>query len=203
MYKGLTKEQRKACPVYEGVLKYFPLAMLYTALVSKIGNDQHNPGEKLRWAREKSTDHKDCLARHLTDSSFHPRDDDKLMHIGKVAWRALAELQTVLEAYDEAYGEGIGPLIQEALDKQQKPETPETVYDPGFGPSPEQVFELLRTHRPLTEGEHIQKEDVFWCGLSDKFTPATAIGNKWNAEDYWPCYRPLMGIRLEVADRPE
>jgi hypothetical protein len=87
---------RKSLPIATGVLGYFPLAVAYVSLVSKVGNDQHNPGEPLRWAREKSTDHADCITRHLIDRGTN--DTDGLRHSGKLAWRALAALQVELEA---------------------------------------------------------------------------------------------------------
>lgn len=88
--------QRKALPIMRGVLDYFPDAIAYVAYVSKIGNDQHNPGEDMHHARGKSTDHADCIVRHLIDRGA--LDSDNLRHTGKVAWRALALLQEELEA---------------------------------------------------------------------------------------------------------
>ena len=87
---------RKATPVYSGVLKYFPLALAEVARVSKAGNDQHNPGEPLHWARGKSTDHADCATRHLMEVGTI--DTDGQRHSAKLAWRALALLQEELEA---------------------------------------------------------------------------------------------------------
>lgn len=86
---------RKDTPICTGVLDYFPLALAEIARVSKAGNDQHNPGEPLHWARAKSTDHADCVARHLLDRG--KRDIDGQRHSGKMAWRALALLQTEME----------------------------------------------------------------------------------------------------------
>lgn len=86
---------RKAVPLFTGVLKYFPDALAYVAQVSKAGNDQHNPGQPLHWAKDKSTDHADCIARHLLEAGTV--DADGLLHSGKLAWRALALLQIELE----------------------------------------------------------------------------------------------------------
>ena len=36
-------------------------ALAEVARVSKAGNDQHNPGQPLHWARDKSADHADCV----------------------------------------------------------------------------------------------------------------------------------------------
>lgn len=90
--------ERKAIPVYSGVMKYFPKALAEVAKVSKVGNDQHNPGQPLHWAREKSTDEPDALVRHLVDrASGEKFDDDGCRHLAKVAWRALAALEKELE----------------------------------------------------------------------------------------------------------
>ncbi len=86
---------RKATPICTGVLDYFPDALMEVARVSKKGNDQHNPGEPLHWAKHKSTDHADALLRHLKDRGLW--DTDGQRHSAKVAWRALALLQTELE----------------------------------------------------------------------------------------------------------
>lgn len=86
---------RKDYPITTGVLDYFPDAVAEIAKVSKAGNDQHNPGEPLHWAREKSTDHADCVARHLLERGT--RDVDGMRHTAKLAWRALALLQVELE----------------------------------------------------------------------------------------------------------
>lgn len=88
-------QARKDTPVVTGVLDYFPLAIAYVAHVSKVGNDQHNPGQPLHWAKGKSTDHADSLVRHLIERG--KPDSDGVLHSGKVAWRALALLQTELE----------------------------------------------------------------------------------------------------------
>lgn len=90
---------RKDAPMARGLLDYFPKACAYVAYISKIGNDQHNPGEPMHWAREKSTDHADCIVRHLVDRGL--LDSDGTRHAGKVAWRALALLETELEEAGE------------------------------------------------------------------------------------------------------
>lgn len=89
-------KERKDTPIATGVLDYFPLALAEVARVSKAGNDQHNPGQPLHWAKGKSTDHADSLVRHLLERGTI--DSDGQRHSAKVAWRALALLQTELEA---------------------------------------------------------------------------------------------------------
>lgn len=87
--------ERKKYPIVTGVIDYFPDAIAYVAYVSWNGNDQHNPGQPLHWAREKSTDHVDCIGRHLSQRGT--LDNDGVLHSGKLAWRALANLQLELE----------------------------------------------------------------------------------------------------------
>lgn len=86
-------KQRKATPVYSGVLKYFPNAIKEVAKCSQAGNDQHHPDKPLHWDMDKSTDEYDSLARHLIDHSINPLDDDGVLHLAKVAWRSLAGLE--------------------------------------------------------------------------------------------------------------
>lgn len=88
---------RKATPVATGVLRYFPRALAYVARVSHVGNEQHNPGQPLHWDRTKSGDHDDCMLRHYLDEAENEYDTDQLLHAGKVAWRALARLELILE----------------------------------------------------------------------------------------------------------
>jgi hypothetical protein len=87
---------RKGIPIVSGVLDFFPDAIAYVAIVSKCGSEKHNPGEPLRWSREKSNDHADCIGRHLVERGGF--DKDGLRHSGMLAWRALANLQLELEA---------------------------------------------------------------------------------------------------------
>jgi hypothetical protein len=87
--------KRKEAPIYSGPLRYFPDALAEVAKLCKAGNDKHNPGEPLHWSRSKSDDHLDCLARHLLEAGT--LDADGFYHDVKVAWRALTNLQVLLE----------------------------------------------------------------------------------------------------------
>jgi hypothetical protein len=91
--------ERKGIPLCSGVLDYFPLALAEVAKVSDAGNKQHNPGQALHWARSKSMDFADTIARHLLERGGI--DTDGQLHSAKLAWRALAMLQVELE---EAHG---------------------------------------------------------------------------------------------------
>ena len=91
------KDDRKGMPVYSGVLSYFPDALKEVAKCSLAGQKQHNQGDKLYWDKNKSFDNEDALVRHLIDHSKNPVDEDGVLHLAKVAWRALASLQIYLE----------------------------------------------------------------------------------------------------------
>jgi len=90
---------RKHKPVFSGVLKYFPDAIMEVARCSWAGNQQHHPDKSLHWDREKSNDHLDALARHLIQAG--QMDDDNIRHSAKVAWRALANLQLEIEKSEQ------------------------------------------------------------------------------------------------------
>ncbi len=91
----MNSKERKDRPVYSGVLKYFPDAIMEVARVSLAGNKQHHPDKPLHWDRTKSTDDLDALSRHLIDAG--KIDSDGIRHSAKVAWRALANLQKEIE----------------------------------------------------------------------------------------------------------
>jgi len=98
---------RKDIPLCTGVLDYFPDALIEVAKCSKAGNDQHNPGQPLHWAKEKSTDHANCILRHQVQRGT--RDKDGVLHSAKVAWRALAQLQIELDGMKSAaHHNGVG-----------------------------------------------------------------------------------------------
>jgi hypothetical protein len=93
----LTPVSRKATPLATGCLDYFPAALSAVAQLSRAGNDKHNPGEPMHWARGKSMDHADCILRHMAERGTIDLEDG-ISHTVKVAWRALALLQEELEA---------------------------------------------------------------------------------------------------------
>src|SRR5277367_2083236 len=59
--------ERKKIPLGTGLLDYFPQALIEVAKVSFAGNQQHNPGEPLHWARGKSMDQDDTILRHYME----------------------------------------------------------------------------------------------------------------------------------------
>ena len=106
---------RKGIPLLMGCLRYIPAALAGMARWSKIGNDKHNPGEPLHHARGKSTDHGDCVVRHLLDiqditAAFErdsalvtPEHVQQLMdECDALVWRAGLLSQELHEKYDGA-----------------------------------------------------------------------------------------------------
>ena len=112
--------ERKQIPIYSGLLAYFPRACAAVAAASWQGNQQHNPDKPLHWDRTKSTDHLDCIGRHLLDSGTI--DNDNVRHSTKLAWRALANLEIELEEAEKL--EEVGVYHQPTLDSLK-----EVVYD--------------------------------------------------------------------------
>ena len=95
-------EQRKRMPVYTGVIKYFPDALLEISKASFIGQQQHNPDKPLAWDRSKSGDELDAMMRHLIDHAKGIEfDDDGVRHLTKCCWRLLAMLQKKLEVVEK------------------------------------------------------------------------------------------------------
>lgn len=108
--------------MYDGLLAYFPAALAEVARCSKVGNDQHNPGEPLHWARGKSTDHANKILRHLTEAGTI--DTDGVPHSAKVAWRALALLQ---EEEERLRGASLPPNAR--LPERHYPEQAVSAYE--------------------------------------------------------------------------
>lgn len=102
--------ERKTVPLYSGCLAYFPAALAGVAKISYEGNKKHNPGQPLHHARGKSTDHADCILRHLVDlqdllareksSPFTPfGQQEVLREASSLCWRALALSQELHERF--------------------------------------------------------------------------------------------------------
>jgi len=89
-------KQRLEYPIFSGLLDYFPHACAEVARHSKIGNDQHNPGEPMHWAKEKSIGRGDKIVRHLMDgwtTAKQNRRDKTIRHLAAMCWRALELLE--------------------------------------------------------------------------------------------------------------
>jgi len=90
--------ERKATPIYSGVLAYFPDVLGEVAKASLAGNKQHLDGQPLHWDRSKSKDQLDAATRHLIDhAKGNIIDDDGCYHLAKSIWRLMAQLQLIIE----------------------------------------------------------------------------------------------------------
>ena len=93
---GMTSAQRKEYPITTGCLDYFRDALLLVSHVSYKGNQKHNKGEPLHWARSKSADEEDAIGRHLVNR-YETDPEIDLEEAAQLAWRALAFLQKLAE----------------------------------------------------------------------------------------------------------
>lgn len=93
-------KRRKEAPMARGLLDYFPDALFEVAELSFLANEKHNPGEPLHWSKHKSTDHADCIVRHLADRGGWIEGEyaRPVRESTALAWRALALLQMEIEA---------------------------------------------------------------------------------------------------------
>lgn len=117
--------ERKRVPLYSGPLRMFPAALAEVAKVVQVGNEKHCPGGPLQHVRWKSTDHADCIIRHLVDLSEdygcgEGRDENGIPQVAYIAWRALALCQ---EWAEQNLGAPLAPaaLIKEAADDAPSP----------------------------------------------------------------------------------
>lgn len=123
--------ERKEYPVYSGLIAYFPSALAAVARHSYIGNQKHNPGQPLHWARGKSSDEADALLRHLMERDY----------VGMV-WRALA----LLQKHEEANGAPIAPgarIPAGVLDRNQDEPYDIRQHHATEAPMPPYVEELI------------------------------------------------------------
>lgn len=150
-------KERKNYPLLAGVIRYFPAALAGVALVSKLGNDKHNPGEALHHARGKSTDHGDCIIRHLIDlqdllagaerSAFTPYGiENALTEVSSLAWRALALSQEL----HEQYGAPLAPGAKEEVKMLANNSSDKVTITPTFGPvnTSSNIFEVYGKKKP-------------------------------------------------------
>lgn len=90
--------ERKEAPMYRGLIGYFPAALFEVARHSLDSDKKHNAGalDGPTWARGKSTDHLDCIVRHMADIG-PVGSEGRVEALSAVAWRSLAALQEECE----------------------------------------------------------------------------------------------------------
>lgn len=152
---------RKGIPLATGCIDYFPDALAAVAELSRIGNDQHNPGKPLHWDRSKSTDEADALMRHFVERGT--LDTDGVRHSAKVAWRALALLQKEIEAARKAEQPKAEPF---SLHRLWRTHSPEYFSE---GEIPAAAAELKRVDIRLRSGAQslgIHPAAAMWCDIA-------------------------------------
>tara|TARA_R100001230_G_C5688554_1_gene199918 strand:- start:560 stop:889 length:330 start_codon:yes stop_codon:yes gene_type:complete len=94
--------------MYRGVLRYFPAALAEVAQIAQRGNDKHGDtgDDDLYHWRGRSSDHPDCILRHLIDleedfGCGKGYDENGVPQVAYLAWRALALAQEWLEEVEE------------------------------------------------------------------------------------------------------
>lgn len=98
-----TSSERKAEPIYAGAVMYFPDALAAMARLSVSGNNKHNPGEPLHWARGKSMDQLDAAQRHLINpDAIDPETGET--ELTAAFWRIGAQLQLQQERLNKEKG---------------------------------------------------------------------------------------------------
>lgn len=98
-----TSEERKTYPMASGLLDYFPDALAEVAKISYLATQKHHPDKVMHHDRDKSSDHADCIVRHLverggTETLQINGQTYVQRHSAALAWRTLALLQEELEA---------------------------------------------------------------------------------------------------------
>lgn len=154
-------DDRKNYALFSGCLRYFPAALAGISKTSKLGNDKHNPGQELHHARNKSSDHGDCIVRHLIDledlraAMKRGETVDKeaiLNEVSSMAWRALALSQQLHETFG-------APLAPGASNETK--DTATNLYDEGEK-AQEKVRKMVEDNKRNIF--NVKKSDPFFRG---------------------------------------
>ena len=87
-------------PVYQGVIKYFPRALMEVAKVSAKGAEKYD-WHNWKLVDNKETRYRDAMMRHLIEEQITELDEEtELMHLAHAVWNGLAVLEMMLESND-------------------------------------------------------------------------------------------------------
>jgi hypothetical protein len=137
---------REQYPLYDGLFAYFPAALCEVARWSVVGNNKHNPGQPLHWARDKSIDHENKILRHLIDAE--QVDKDGFIEAVALCWRSLALCQTILEKRGWPEGANARRKTSAPAQPSAAPLPPIAFPEPGI-PEPTHWAELASPVAPL------------------------------------------------------
>lgn len=189
-------KERKGIPMARGLLDYFPDALAAVARLSVLGNEKHNPGEPLHWSREKSSDHADCVIRHMVDRGEWDTESypEPVRHSTEAAWRVLAMLQEEIDA-ERSYQEPGGALYPLAQDGNV------------FGPSMRTQHHAAAARDAFfdsAEAEYLTDHGISklkcWCGKTHEYSadpPVLGDPDCRTHVDPWPYsqkdWKPKVG----------
>lgn len=171
---------REQWPIYDYQYGYFPDAYLEEVRVAWVGNQQHNPGEKMHWARDKSPDHMNKAMRHIDDYARGiKRDTDGTCHLAKAVWRIKAQLQLDLEA-ERKSREYVEQETQRAAAMAEQERLACTIAEP--------LYVLYDT-----------RMKAYWRSPGDGTTDARAKAHRYTRAEAAETIADIEGIVLEPA----
>ena len=182
-------KERKQLQLYTFMFNYFPDAWLEVVRIARLGNEQHNPGEPLHWARGKSTDQMNAAFNHVFDYGTGQRvDSDGGYHLAKAIWRLMAQLQLDVEQDQRDQMVHWTPL-PEGYPSQA------TLIENGWLPTPRQRLPFpsivaASTNDPLAKYERVTSLAMYWgsevvnVGAVGHLNPAAGYGEWPDAEGF-------------------
>jgi hypothetical protein len=98
-------------PLWQGVLQYFPRALLEVGAISRYGAEKYKlTYNDINWARVEGgrERYSDALARHITGEFIDgPVDPESgMLHAAMAAWNALARLELILKERNDSQRSG-------------------------------------------------------------------------------------------------
>lgn len=201
-------KKRKMAPMYRGVKAYFPAALEAVARLSWAGNEKHQPGLPMHHCRAKSGDHADCIERHQAEYDQLDPDTGEL-HAVAVAWRALAQLQELLEKNGAPRAPGSFSDQCPACSVTARTDRVEEMAKNGWL-TPQQA----RTLMVVSPGDHMKSRED-WAGLPRTFKAESVHDKGVNLRLVWHngrAYSPSTPVfwtwdqvrnQLEHCDAPQ
>ena len=120
-----TKSKYDKAPIMSGCVNRFPRAIKYIAEISQWGAQKHQVSLSARGflkISDAENVYRDAMGRHIVEEQIfgkHNEDDNSFLHVGQVAWNALAVLEVVLSNWqnEDAFNDLIDAQDQETHTK--------------------------------------------------------------------------------------
>jgi len=96
-------------PVYRGLFKYFPRALLAVADVSAAGYKKYKTWGGWLMIDDGLDRYSDAMGRHMLNEQIEGDYDEETgcLHAAQEAWNALARLELILRSKDERKGSAV------------------------------------------------------------------------------------------------